>query len=162
MALIISHSLFIASSSSRSGEQLFPSIFCVMFRCSCVFFLPTFTQGLVVVVGWCRCPVLHPSIRGWNVACAFAQNVFFVFLFFFYFISRFFLFVTNGIGRCAQPQTAATSQHRISTVVVTFFFFSLSFVIHHQHFFTSTWVFFFFLFLLLFRWDFRLPLIPIP
>ena len=103
---------------------------------------------------WVMPAVLHPSIRGWNVACAFAQNVFFVFLFFFYFISRFFLFVTNGIGRCAQPQTAATSQHRISTVVVTFFFFSLSFVIHHQHFFTSTWVFFFFFFIFLLFFSF--------
>ena len=161
MALIISHSLFIASSSSRSGEQLFPSIFCVMFRCSCVLFFTDVHSRTSCC--WVMPAVLHPSIRGWNVACAFAQNVFFFcFFVFFYFISRFFLFVTNGIGRCAQPQTAATSQHRISTVVVTFFFFSLSFVIHHQHFFTSTWVFFFFLFLLLFRWDFRLPLIPIP
>jgi hypothetical protein len=53
-------------------------------------------------------------------------------------------------GDAPSPKTAATSQHRISTVVVTFFFFSfffpLSFVIHHQHLFTSTRIFFSFFF----------------
>jgi hypothetical protein len=57
--------------------------------------------------------------------------------------------VTNGIGRCAQPQNSSNqsaSDFNCCCYFFFFFFFPLSFVIHHQHFFTSTRIFFSFFF----------------
>lgn len=99
MALIISHSLFITSSSS--AEKLFIFL-------NQILFLPTFTQGLVVA-GSRSCVYIH----GRNVACAAQRH------------SVFLLFVTNGTGQ-RQQQPVSIGFHVVVSFVIHHQHFSTS------------------------------------